>query len=225
MITPTIDARKQRILKACGSEPRTMDELAWAVIKTIESTKTDQYNGQNLCKVVGFAWAMWHGTVRNTHSAPMNGEQNWSASDPNIPTGYPGWNGRVWIRYKDRNTSGSSEAFRSTLTYPGTGGGGSYNGFWESICTERWNRYKFSTEKDTYPEINCYSWDYRIYESDWPLLQSEIQKQQVFDTLAGNVFSHNHNFCWEDPDTRMADQAFLAECAMIAVKNLLKEIK
>ena len=116
MITPTIDARKQRILKACGSEPRTMDELAWAVIKTIESTKTDQYNGQNLCKVVGFAWAMGHGTVRNTHSAPMNGEQNWSASDPNIPTGYPGWNGRVWIRYKDRNTSGSSEAFRSTLT-------------------------------------------------------------------------------------------------------------
>lgn len=224
MVRSKMDARKQRVLQAYGHEPKTMDELAWAVIKTIESVRTDQYNGQNLCKVVGFAWNMGYGDVRNSHSAPMNGKQNWSARDKDIPTSYPGWNGRVWIRYKDRNTSGSSEAFRSTLTYPGTGGGGAYGGIWETLCTERWNRYKFSAEKDAYPEVKCFSWDYRIYESDWPLLQEDMEKQRMFDKLAGNVFSHNHNFRWEDPETKMADQAFLAECAMITVQNLLKEM-
>ena len=210
-----MDPRKKRVLDAYGREPENLDELAQAIIKTIDTTNSGWYDSKELCKVVGFSWNISYGAASNLHSAPMNGKQNWSRRDKNLPTSYPGWTGRVWIRYSDRLHSGSSRAFGNTLTYPGTGGGGGYDGPWESISNARWRRYGRRSVKDFYPEIDCYSWDYRFYLSDWPALQNEIKKQQVYNKLAGIIDSNPmHRFLWEDTEVKIADAAFMAECAI-----------
>lgn len=215
-----MDPRKQRVLKAYGREPETLDELAQAVIKTINTTRCDRYDSKGLCKVVGFSWDVSYGMASNSHSAPINGKQNWSRRDKDLPTSYPGWIGRVWIRYSDRLHSGSSSGFSSTLTYPGTGGAGGYSGPWEAISSARWKRYGHKSAKDFYPEIDCYSWDYRFYLSDWPALQDDVEKQQVYNTLAGIVDNYpGHKFLWEDTEVKIADAAFIAECVMLKAKE------
>jgi hypothetical protein len=218
-MSSNIDPRKQRILDAYGKEPETLDELARCVIKTVETQPSGRGKNVKLCKVVGFAWNLTFGDVSNSHSCPMNGVTNWCNRDKSCPSNYPGWNGRVWIRYAEEPASFSNGPLSVTLTHTGTGGGGSYNGVWKSVSTARWNRYGFKSPKNAYPEIACYSWDYRIYASDWPLIGLEIEKQQLFDKLVGNVFRHDHTFLWEDPETKIADAAFIAECAILRAKE------
>ena len=87
---------KDNILKINGGEPRSLDELVSCVIKVINT----------VTPVKGFAWDIRKGEVSNSHDCPMDGVTNWSRSDTSLPTSYPGWCGRVWIRYdsytKDR---------------------------------------------------------------------------------------------------------------------------
>jgi hypothetical protein len=102
------------------------------------------------------------------------------------------------------------------LSYPGTGGVGGYNGPWEAVSVARWKRHGYSKTKKTYPKINCYSWNYKIFLSDWPGLQTGIEQQRIVDKLAGVVTRAGiqHRFLWEDPITKAADAAFIAECAI-----------
>ena len=180
----------------------TLDQAAETVIAIINS-KTD--NG-----VLGFSWDLRrHEHVSNSHHAPLNGVTNWSRRDPGNPTGYPGWEGRVWIRYKDSPKSFGSDPFGGTRTYTGTGGFGSYDGPWAEVSTKRYNRYGRKQNAD-FPEIQCYSWDYRIFESDWPELALNYQREKMWQRLGGPHNSlQSHYYLFEDAATKNKDDLFI----------------
>lgn len=187
---------KQRILDVYGKEPAGLDDLARCVMAIINSN----------CKtpILGFKWNMTHGTVSNTHSCPLNGVRNWNNS-PDKPIRYPGWTGRVWIRYAD-GTGRGSEHFNGTLTYPGTGGFGGYDGDWEQVYKAYMKVHRYRRGKpEVYPEPQIYSWDYRFYDSDWP----DLYKPFLFDMLAGKGYPTRHMFSWNDPVTRIRDEEFM----------------
>jgi len=67
------------------------------------------------------------GQVSNSHSCPKNGIKNWHGNQE-LPTHYPGWRGRIHIKYNSRNYAG----FLTSILEPyyintGSGGGGEYS--------------------------------------------------------------------------------------------------
>lgn len=85
----------------------------------------------------------WQDSVSNTHSCPRNGKTNWSVNK-NLPTGYPGWSGRI-VYSQTRIRGYGSEAFRGTGINTGSGGG---------------------SEKYTY--------DIKLFAADWPNLAKAV---------------------------------------------------
>lgn len=205
--------RKSQILEIFGREPETLDELAQCVVAVINHN----IGAKSLARVVGFAWDVrYSDKVSNTHHSPEGYSQNWGSRALGIPTGYPGWSGRVWIRYASYPANGFGSApFEKTLTHPGTGGAGAYGGSWEKISHARWNRYGHKNSKDAYPAIECYSWDYKFYEFDWPELARWVEKQQIWSELSNKPLCLSHKFEWNDAAVAAADLQFIAECAKI----------
>jgi hypothetical protein len=223
---------KENILKVYGREPKTLNELAQCVIEVIESQKNidSWYNPKKHTirefknhKVVNFAWQVSRNEqVSNSHSSPEGYPENWGAK-PGLPKGYPGWYGRVWIRYAEEPYSFlSSGTFEQTLTHTGTGGAGAYDGPSSSISTAHWRRYGHTNPKSAYPSINCYSWDFRFYDLDWPEIAKWYEQQQVIHHLGGPFPKKDHYFCWTDPETEHRDNEFLAECAIWQAKQSKK---
>lgn len=211
-----MDKRKQYVLDTYGQEPSTLDQLAECVIAVIESQKNW---GHNNCKpasryqVAGFAWNISFGMVSNSHSCPVDGVTNWGRREPNTPVAYYGWNGRVWIRYKSAARGFGHDPFSATLTHTGTGGGGSYSGPFSAISLARFRRYGHMPPQNAYPEVHCYSWDYRIFLDDWPGLKDHIEKEKIIAALSGVSYRPRpHKFNWIDPATAEADEAFIKEC-------------
>ena len=224
---------KENILKVYGREPKTLNELAQCVIEVIESQENrDPWHNPlkhkprefKNHKVVGFAWQIHRSEeVSNTHDAPEGYPQNWARRDESLPKGYPGWTGRVWIRYHDDPYSfSSSGAFDKTLTHPGTGGGGAYDGPSSAISSARFRRYGHSNPKGAYPEIHCFSWDYRLYDLDWPEVAKAYEQTKILHHLGGPAPVKDHYFGWIDPETELKDSQFLAEYAIWAAKNQKK---
>ena len=222
--------RQQNIIDIYGKQPETLDEIAEACIAVISKESV---------KVVGFAWSIKHKSkVSNSHSAPLDGYSNWGGHDVyGAKRGYPGFDGRVWIRYAtDPDFMSMSDSFNSTLTYTGSGGGGSYEGLWSTISIAEYRTRKQPKDHrfrviHAYPSVRCYSFDYRFFQSDFPLLRTDpkilladeyraFEKEQddleLWNKLQGNYcnrakFELAHHFEWEDPETKAADDKFIAE--------------
>ena len=201
---------KDKIVKQFG-EPKSLDEMALTVIKTIESYRGPR-NAEFQTRVAGFAWDIRYGVVSNTHDCPINGETNWGGRDEDRPQNYPGWSGRVWIRYGNENRNGfGSDPFSTTLTYTGTGGWGGYNGPFQKISSARFQRYGHSHDPECYPEPQVYSWDYRFFAADWPGLIDWREREIILASLKGQSVSNHHRFEWWDPLTRDQDDQFLKD--------------
>lgn len=205
---------KENILKVYGREPKTLDELAQCVIKVIESQENSGYRNPEFRnhKVLGFSWDIRRSeTVSNSHSAPEGYPQNFNR-DESLPTSYPGWVGRVWIRYHDYPDSfSSSGVFKKTLTHTGTGSSGAYDGIFTPIAHARYIRYGLTNPKDCYPEVYCYSWDYRFYDLDWPEIAKDHTQRKIIHYLGGPKSVDRHSFSWIDPETKHRDDAFMLE--------------
>jgi hypothetical protein len=214
-----------------GDEPRTMDELAHAVMKVLNEYQERRRHREGRkyvtttspkARCVGLAWQLTHSDhISNSHSSPEGFSQNWGNRE-GIPTGYPGWGGRVWVRFAEQTGySFGSDPFSRTLTHVGTGGGGSYNGPWTKVSTARFHRYGHSRDPSVYPYICCFSWDFRIYDADWPLvtenIMTEYEKAIVWATLNNDVkpLTPRHSFQWDDEETKLADEAFMLEKEMV----------
>lgn len=214
---------KDNLLKVYGREPRDLDDLAHCVIAVINSQiNSDSWSRKKKVtedrphRVVGFAWDIrWAAAISNTHSSPEGYPQNFGRDKPGVPTGYPGYHGRVWIRYADEPRSWGSSPFEATLTHTGTGGAGSYRGPFEEVAAAHYHRYGHRVSRDSYPEINCYSWDYRIFDYDFPELARAREKHEVWCRLANTNPSYGHTFEWHDVNTQIADAEFMAESATI----------
>ena len=222
--------KQQNIKNIYGKEPETLDEIGEACIAVISKESVP---------VVGFAWTITHKKkVSNSHSAPLDGYSNWGGRDTRGPIrGYPGFEGRVWIRYATNpDFSSMSGCFNSTLTHTGTGGSGSYNGLWSLIATAEYNTRKQPTDRrlniiHAYPPVRSYSFDYRFFQSDFPMLcvdptillaveykafEKEQDDLELWNKLQGNyftraIFDFQHHFEWEDPTTKAADDEFIQE--------------
>lgn len=190
--------RKQRIIDIYGKEPDNLDELAHCVIKVIESQYncqpcTYQQTGATNLKVVGFAWDLKYGLpqFRRHHPVESNRERD---------SKYLGWSGRVWIRYEELIGPFGSDPFNMTMTYTGTGGRGGYSGPWDGLSTLHYNK----PHKD-YSRPIIYSWDYQLFDNDWP----NLSKSYLFDIMQGTTKNMKHCFIWEDPATKQLDQEFI----------------
>ena len=214
-----------------GAEPTTMDEMGFAIIKVLNEhverrvDRKGKLTTSDKVKCVGLAWEITHSDmVSNSHSSPEGYPQNWGGykDKDGVPRGYPGWSGRVWVRYeKQSGYSWGSDPFNRALAHTGTGGGGSYSGIWEKVSSARYHRFGHLREPGMYPEIHCFSWDFRIFDADWPLVMEHVlanhEKEVMWATLNNQPRprSLTHKFLWQDPATVEADAAFIAECQML----------
>ena len=222
--------RQQNIIDIYGKQPETLNEIAEACVAVISKESV---------KVVGFAWNVTHKKkVGNSHSAPLDGYTNWGGRDCRTTArGYPGFEGRVWIRYATHpDFMSMSDSFSSTLTHTGTGGGGSYSGLWSTISTAEYRTRTRPKDRrfkivHAYPSVECYSFDYRFFQSDFPLLHTDpkilladefeaFEKEQddleLWNKLQGNFFHRatfelSHHFEWEDPETKAKDDKFITQ--------------
>lgn len=215
--------KKKHMLNVFGKEPETLDEVAQCVIAMVNSeAKKDNNN-----RVVGFSWNIASSiNVSNSHSAPEGHLTNWGRNEKDkngtpLPTGHPGWEGRVWIRFEKPHTSFPSRDFSSSLTHPGTGGFGSYDGPWTRISSIRYqNLRRIFHDEFTWEEIHCYSWDYRFFDMDWPLIEEMNSKERVWDSLQGNLVKvHRHQFLWNDPLTVAYDNEMVKYVTELQMNN------
>lgn len=212
--------RKKKILDIYGKEPATLDELAECTIAVIEALPTRSSSSKQSSiplKVVGFRWEIrWSETVSNSHDCPLNGVTNWGNRNADAPSSYPGWTGRVWIRYNRLPDSSGSDGFENTLTHTGTGGFGSYDGPWKAIASAHHHAYGHKNKKS---EPNVYSWDYRFFAADWPGVSENEVKRRNWAVLQNKKYEDKHTFMWEDADTKTADTEFLNNYQKLQVKK------
>lgn len=233
---------KDQLLAHYG-EPTDLDDLARCCIAMCETfdnvvqprDRRRKRLPPEYLKVAGFAWDVnFSEMASNSHHRPIDGMDNWGGynSEKGAPNGYPGFTGRVWVRWASKCNDFISRPMQRTLTHTGTGGGGAYNGPWEEVYAHRWQRYhNHCAEEGQYPVIHCASFDYRFFLSDWPLIEAEVnkgrlevEKQRMWATMSNTakpVFTLNHKFLWEDPVVKAADDAFVAECKRVKFEKTL----
>lgn len=183
-------------------EPRTLDELATTVIQAASDFADSKSPG---CRVVGLQWDVQHRLVSNSNYSPIDGFTNFAGRDDRLPTNYPGWYGRLWIRYNQPPGGFGSDPVKQCFVHTGTGGFGSYDGPWDRLAHVQYkNRNRFD-----YPKPEFYSWDFRFFESDWPQLSEAKARSDVWHALGGEDKFSQHRFLWEDPDVRQKDQEFM----------------
>lgn len=190
-----------------------LDRVAHAVIDKI-SQQTP---------VAGFSWEIrFYTSVSNTHEAPQNGVRNFTG-DPDLPTGYPGFGGCVWIRYGDDHEKHlpGSEPFGGTRTYPGTGGSGGYNGPWTRTHS-LWHKHR-KILRDEFPEPSIYSWNYRFFLEDWPNLKKRVEQQRIVSALTGESEREIFNYLWIDPDYVERDRAMSYRILLATEPENLKQ--
>jgi hypothetical protein len=217
---------KENILRVFGRDPETLVELAECVIAVVNS-QPNQGWGEKKRKtavnhrVAGFAWDIsYTDRVSNSHSSPESLPQNFTGRE-GVPRHYPGFAGRVWIRYADEPNSFGCGPFEKTLTHTGTGGAGSYNGPWAAVASARWQTYGHKRGADMYPEIHCYSWDYKIFLADWPGVSRWVEKQLMWSELSGKPWQTSHKFNWTDPEVLVADCDFIQNRATFVTGELV----
>lgn len=208
--------RKDRAKKILGYEPDTLNRLAEAIISLINYDLKGN-------KVVGFAWdIVYSDSVSNTHSCPDDGVTNWGwqRTENNLPCGYPGFSGRVWIRF-DKSISGfGSDTFAGSLSHPGTGGAGSYNGPWAGINSMIYqHRGNKNLPKKS---VECYSWDYKIFADDWPLIKDTVGQELTMLELKGKGSSKiRHVYKWDDPEILTSDNQFADTVKALQVQSMV----
>jgi hypothetical protein len=105
------------------------------------------------------------------------------------------------------------------LTHTGTGGGGAYNGPWAHVSNVRFHRLGYDNSTNVFAPVACYSWDFRIFDYDWPEVTANIineyEKACVWATLQNKTppSEPTHRFLWEDPVQKALDEEFLAVVA------------
>lgn len=201
-----------------------MDNVGHEIIRNVNKST----------KVLGLVWDLtWNNCVRNTHCAPRGHQTNWYGINVDkdgtpIPIGYPGWTGRVWIRYETTPLNfKASGLLRETCLYTGTGGSGSYNGIWSKLNEAH---HISGSRRNNAPA--CYSWDCTLFAADWPAMQNihdeyeymhqfqlaQYEKDKAWAILNNkdvDPFERNpltHKFEWEDIEQSERDKEFLANC-------------
>lgn len=107
--------------------------------------------------------ARYNALCSNSHECPDNGVTNWG-SNPNLPTGYPGWTGYLkgsLVRPKNAQGYPYSEALRVVGIKTGSGGGGN----------------------------ESFGYSFTLFLADWPGLNDQVRQMEedaIISKLKGN---------------------------------------
>lgn len=121
----------------------------------------------------------WNPAVSNSHSCPHNGVQNWGNRDPNAPTSYPGWSGRLdWIVAWPKEWDGvylGGDLFKGLFSHggrqrahTGTGGGGGMRYSEKHGC-----------------HVQSFGYDFKLFAADWPGMARLEGMKQLDEVLSG----------------------------------------
>lgn len=203
--------RKQKWLDIVGSEPKNLDELFEGTKRVLQHCL--EQNNPNI-KLHGLAWDIYYNNrVSNSHSCPLNGVTNWR-SESDKPTGYPGFQGRVWVRYSSRPSLFGSDVFKNTMTHTGTGGYGSYNGPWREITSVMYKSKHQCADSIIYPM----SWDYKIFLDDWEGLLPMLMLVKLRDTK----IDISYNMEWTDPEALQQDKDIISTYKRSLERRVIK---
>lgn len=138
----------------------------------------------------------YHPHVSNSHCSPVGKPSNFCRVD-DTPTGYKGYQGRLWVIYNKEPPSFGSDLLSGTGIYSGTGGGGFYDN----------PHYRVGV----YP---C-GWDCKIWHDDFPELSAaQLEHDRVCEAqaqLSGTVYNpYPHHFSWVDPEFKAWAEAQIA---------------
>ena len=132
-------------------------EVFWQNGKQQSWIKNSQKQWDKIRDVFGIKITLlelkWEENVSNTHSCPFNGVTNWSR-EHGLPTGYPGWRGRIDFSLTVDPPGMGSDMLKGTGINTGSGGGGHQSR----------------------------SYDVKFFEDDWPGLartRNEVLIQQI----------------------------------------------
>jgi hypothetical protein len=195
----------QQRIDTFGKDPETLDEF-FECLKALIQSNLDVYESE--ISIIGLGMAIsYTDSVRNNHVSPIGKPTNCNRYDP-LPLGYPGFSGRIWVRYDKTILSFGDRPLENTLTHTGTGGFGTYDGPWEKVSNIHWKTYGISNY-NTRPV--CYSWDWRFFLEDWPRLQNKIQKEAIFKILQSKNSKLKYEKHWLREDYEKLDELFIYE--------------
>jgi hypothetical protein len=120
----------------------------------------------------------WSDHVSNSHDCPVGGVTNWGNRDPDAPTGYPGWQGRMdwvyaWPKEWDGHYLGGdlfggfANHYGRSRVHTGTGGSGG------TVFSKKHNCY-----------VTSCGYSVNVFAADWPGLTRYREKQEMWKTLA-----------------------------------------
>ena len=165
-----------KVLELMG-QVRSIDELNqfikdnwkwfWANGAKHESWRAAENPGVHEYVDVSISNVRWCEKLRNSHSAPRGGVQNFDTKSPynqGRPTGYPGWKGRLVIKVRPpmRKYRGKpcmddgwgSSYFSYTIIHTGSGGGG------------------------TGDNCKSYEYDVTLWAADFPVMYDIVRRTQ-----------------------------------------------
>lgn len=162
----------------------SLDELAEHTIETIKqnighhSYSADSSQGNQL---LGFFWYIrsFH-NISNHSYAPVGHSTNPGGRDLNMPTGFPGWYGKMTLRFRHKVWLWGSNMMNNTLIHTST-----------SDRTIKRFPDKTKNKKDENYEIEFYNWKINFFNSDFPNLDME----QAFAKLKGETITA-HAYDW-----------------------------
>lgn len=184
-------------------EPISLEELAIFVVNVSndELPKKQHITG-------GISWDINYGYVYNTFESPINGVVNYY-SEPELPTSYDGFFGTIWIRATYDTKLPISRRIENSFTYTGVGGYGCYGGPWSDLERDLISNKNLDFCKEYF---SIYSWDYRFFIEDFPLLFKKIEEEKIISIMQGEkIFCKNNKFFWQNEEVTKQDELILKD--------------
>ena len=162
----------------------------------------EHYFKKEKLQVVYFCLKVMYGdSIPNTHHAPRGYDTNWGGRTKDIPTGYPGWVGRIWIGLsKPKTRIGISDSPNRVLKKIGihtmNGGGGSTSDIPSFI------KDKLAPGRKITEYCKTWSWDVQMFLNDFPslkmlkLLKPDSPEFRLTFNKNKTVYSHYVNSPW-----------------------------
>lgn len=190
-----------------GIDPESLTQVFISVKRVADNYFIEM--GEDNCILSLSIDVRYSDSVSCSHHAPLGERTNWSG-DKSRPSNFPGFAGRITVRYKNRPHTFGSVPLKPSLTHTGTGGWGSFERGDQELC-KAWSELhsrRLRNKIFPWPEPVFYSWDYRFFLQDFPAFQKRFEKMQVINILQDETLSENDlrsNAYWQDPETGRAD--------------------
>jgi len=134
--------------------PTSLDDMGYFIVKVLNK-KLSMRSIKN--KVLHLSWVLEHSKeISCTHASPVGKPMNFY-SNPDLPTSYPGWEGRIWMVFEKEPRHMGFDGLNGTHMHTGTGGYGNYNN----------PNFKSIHPGKEYPV----SYSLRIFEDDWAAMK------------------------------------------------------